>query len=162
QLKLDVPITYSKGLDQPQLAAAKLRTDLEARIAGTRAGRKHPDTAGETLLADPKKHYELLLEQFRAVAGKDAALPESVQAVQNAKRKESPPYDQAISDLDAALISHIEVSDADLVALGKERARAIQDALLSDGQIEPARVFIVDTPPKPDSGGKVKVEMAVK
>jgi len=162
QLKLDVPITYSKGLDQPQLAAAKLRADLEARIAGTRAGRKHPDTAGETLLADPKKHYELLLEQFRAVAGKDAALPESVQAVQNAKRKESPPYDQAISDLDAALISHIEVSDADLVALGKERARAIQDALLSDGQIEPARVFIVDTPPKPDSGGKVKVEMAVK
>jgi hypothetical protein len=34
--------------------------------------------------------------------------------------------------------------------------------LLSDGQIEPARVFIVEAPQKPDSGSKVKVEMAVK
>jgi hypothetical protein len=48
------------------------------------------------------------------------------------------------------------------VNLGKDRAKAIQDALLSDGQIEPARVFIVDSAPKPESGDKVKVEMAVK
>jgi hypothetical protein len=82
--------------------------------------------------------------------------------VQAAKRKETPPYEPAIADLNVALINHIEVPDADLVALGKDRARAIQDALLSEGQIEPARVFIVDAPPKPDSGDKVKVEMAVK
>jgi hypothetical protein len=85
-----------------------------------------------------------------------------VQAVQAAKGKETPPYEPAINDLDAALISHIDVPDTDLVTLGKDRARAIQDALLADGQIEPARVFIVDAPQKPASGSKVKVEMSVK
>jgi hypothetical protein len=162
QLKLDVPITYSKELDRPQLAAAKLHEELEARVAGSRAGKKHPQTAGEEALADPEKHYKLLLDQYRESLGKDAPLPESVQAVQSAKRKEAPPYEQAINDLGAALISHVQVSDEDLVALGKDRAKAIQDALLSGGEVEPSRVFIVDAPPKPEGGSKVQVEMAVK
>ncbi len=162
QLKLDVPIVYSKELDRPQLAAARLRDELVARVAGTRAGKKHPETASEEALGDPEKHYKLLLEQYRESLGKEAPLPESVQAVQAAKGKETPPYEPAINDLDAALISHIDVPDTDLVTLGKDRARAIQDALLADGQIEPARVFIVDAPQKPASGSKVKVEMSVK
>jgi hypothetical protein len=162
QLKLDVPIVYSKELDRPPLAAARLHDELVARVGGTRAGKKHPETASEEALGDPEKHYQLLLEQYRASLGKDAQLPESVQAVQAAKRKEAPPYEQAINDLNAALIKSIDIPDTDLVTLGKDRARAIQDALLADGQIEAARVFIVDAPQKADSGGKVKVEMSVK
>jgi hypothetical protein len=162
QLKLDVPISYSKELDRPQLAASKLHEELAARVAGTRAGKKHPQGAGEEVFADPEKHYKLLLDQYKESLGKDAPLPESVQAVQSAKRKEAPPYEQAINDLDAALVSHIEVSDDDLVALGKDRAKVIQDALLAGGEVDPSRVFIVDAPPKPESGDKVKVEMAVK
>jgi hypothetical protein len=34
--------------------------------------------------------------------------------------------------------------------------------LLADGGIGPGRVFIVNAPPKPESGDKVKVEMAVR
>jgi hypothetical protein len=162
QLKLDVPITYSKELDRPQLAAARLHGELEARVAGTRAGKKHPQSAGEEALADPEKHYKLLLDQYKESLGKDAPLPASAQAVQSAKHKETPPYEQAINDLDAALIGHVQVSDDDLVALGKDRAKAIQDALLSGGEVEPSRVFIVDAPPKPETGSKVQVEMAVK
>ncbi len=162
QLKLDVPITYSKELDGAQLAAAKLHEELAARVAGTRAGKKHPQGAGAEVFADPEKHYKLLLDQYKESLGKDASLPESVQAVQAAKRKEAPPYEQAINDLDAALVSHIQVSDDDLVTLGKDRAKAIQDALLSGGEVDPSRVFIIDAPPKPESGSKVKVEMSVK
>jgi hypothetical protein len=33
---------------------------------------------------------------------------------------------------------------------------------VSDGQVEPARVFIVNAPPKPQSGDRVKVELQVK
>jgi len=33
---------------------------------------------------------------------------------------------------------------------------------VSDGQIDTSRVFIVNAPPKPQSGDKVKVELAVK
>jgi hypothetical protein len=34
--------------------------------------------------------------------------------------------------------------------------------LVSDGQIESSRVFIVNAAPKPQSGDKVKVELQVK
>ncbi|HTT43558.1 MAG TPA: DUF748 domain-containing protein [Steroidobacteraceae bacterium] len=162
QLKLDVPIVYSRDTDAPQLANAKLDEALAARIADTRQGRRHPQTALEETLADPEKHYKLLLEQYRAVLGKDSPLPDSAQAVEQAKRKEAPPYDQAIDELSAALRAKNEVSDADLEALGKARAQAIQGALVADGQVEAARVFIVAAAAKPAAGERVKVELALK
>ncbi|HEY7964826.1 MAG TPA: DUF748 domain-containing protein [Steroidobacteraceae bacterium] len=161
QLKLDVPIVYSKTVDRPQLAAARLQQELLTRVASSHAGRKHPDTAGETALADPARHYKLLYEQFQADLGKDAQLPPSVVAVEQAKRKDAP-YEAAINDLDAALINHVDVPDADLEALGKQRAQAIQDALLAGGQVEASRIFIVNAAPKAEGGDKVKVELAVK
>jgi hypothetical protein len=162
QLKLDVPIVFADTIDRPALAAAGLRSELQARELATRAGRKHPDTAFDLALADPDKHFKLLLDQYQAELGKDKPLPPSVVAVQQAKRNETPPYDPAISELNAALIDHVQISDEALAALGKERAQAIEGALVSGGQIEPARVFIVNAPPKPQSGDRVKVELAVK
>jgi hypothetical protein len=162
QLKLDVPMVFADTIDRPALAAAGLRSQLQARELATREGRKHPDTALDLALADPEKHFRLLLDQYQAELGKDKPLPPSVVAVQQAKRNDTPPYDPAISDLDAALIDHVQVSDEALAALGKERAQAIEGALVSGGQIEPSRVFIVNAPPKPQSGDRVKVELAVK
>src|SRR4029077_8682907 len=124
QLKLDVPIVFSRSLDRLQMAAARLREELLATVQNTRAGKKHPDTAGEMALADPERHFHLLVDQYQADLGKDAQLPPSALAVQTAKGKEAPPYDPAITDLNAALIDHIEVPDADLEALGKRRAKA--------------------------------------
>jgi uncharacterized protein involved in outer membrane biogenesis len=161
-LKLDVPIVYSAELDRPQIAAQKLQSQLATQAQNSRAGRKHPDTAVETALADPQQHFKLLLVQFKQDMGKDAALPPTAVAAQDAKRGDSSPYDPAISDLNAALIGRIQVPDADLEELGKDRAKAIQDALVTDGKIDPARVFIVNAPPKPQAGDKVKVELAVK
>jgi hypothetical protein len=160
-LKLDVPIVYSATLDRPQMAAQKLHDQLAARVQASREGRKHPDTAVETALAEPREHFKLLVAQYQQDLG-GAPLPPSARAAQDAKKKDEAPYDQAINDLNAALIDHVQVQDGDLEQLGKERAKAIQDALLSDGQIDPARVFIVSVAPKPDTGDKVKVELAVK
>ncbi len=161
QLKLDVPIVASAGLDRPQLAQTRLRAELTARVAGSRQGRKHPQEAAELALADPGKHLPLLIEQFQADVGKDAPLPASAQAVEAGKKKEPADVDAAIADLETALINHMQIPDSDLEALGRSRAQAIQNALLADGQIDPARVFIVNAPPKPDSGDTVKVELAV-
>jgi hypothetical protein len=162
QLKLDVPIIYSPGIDRPQLAATRVRTELLARVLKTRAGKKHPDTAGELALADPEKHFGLLVEQYQTDLGRDATLPPSALAVQQTKRGETPPYEEAIADLNAALIDHVLVPDSDLAALGKQRAQAIQAALLSGGQIDAARVFIVNSPPLTGQGARVRVELAVK
>jgi len=157
-----VPIVFADTIDRPALAAAGLRSELQARELATGEGRKHPDTALELALADPEKHFNLLLDQYQSVLGKDKPLPPSVVAVQQTKRKETPPYDPAIADLNAALIDHVQVSNDALAALGKERAHAIEGALVSDGQVETSRVFIVNAPPKPQSGDKVKVELQVK
>ena len=100
QLKLDVPIVFSPGLDRPQMAAARLRQDLLARALDTRQGKKHPD-AGELALADPEKHFELLVDQYQADLGKEAQLPPSAAALQAAKAKETPAYEAAIADLNA-------------------------------------------------------------
>ena len=162
QLKLDVPIVFSATLDAPQLGAARLKGELAARALESREGRRHPDTAAEVALAEPEKHFRLLVEQFHADLGKDTPLPPAAVAVEQSKRKETPPYDAAIAELNAALIDHLKVSDADLQALGKQRAQAIQDALLSDSQLEPARLFIVNAPQQAQGGDKIKVEMAVK
>jgi uncharacterized protein involved in outer membrane biogenesis len=153
QLKLDVPIVSSAGLDRPQLAQARLRAELTARVAASRQGRKHPQEAAELALADPGKHLQLLIEQFQADLGKDAPLPASAQ-------KPTDP-DAAIADLETALINHMQVPDAELEALGRSRAQAIQNALLADKEIDPARVFVVSAQPRPDSGDTVKVELAV-
>jgi hypothetical protein len=162
QLKLDVPIVYSTSIDRPRMAAKLLHQELVARVQNTREGKQHPDTAAEVALADPKQHFKLLVEQYKEDLGKDTALPPTALAVQEAKRSETPAYDPAIADLKAALIGHIQVPDTDLQALGKQRAQAIQGVLLADTEVDPGRVFIVVAPPKPDSGDKVKVELAVK
>jgi hypothetical protein len=160
-LKLDVPMVYSATIDRPQMAAQKLHAELAARVQASREGRRHPDTAVETTLADPQQHFKLLVEQYKQDLG-GAPLPPTAIAVQEAKKKEQPPYDQAINDLNAALIDHVQVQDGDLQELGKDRAKAIQDALLGDGQIDPGRVFIVNAAQKPETGDRVKVELAVK
>jgi Domain of Unknown Function (DUF748) len=162
QLKLDVPMVFSESIDRPALAAARLRNTLLARVADTREGRRHPDTAGEMALADPGKHFKLLLTEYQAQLGKDKPLPPSAEAVQQAKRNDTPPDDAAIADLNTALLEHIQVPDSDLEALAKARAQAIQEALVSSGQIDPARIFIANAPSKPQSGDTVKVELALK
>jgi hypothetical protein len=145
QLKLDVPIVASAGLDRTQLARAQVEASLAARGAPS----------------DPAKRFQLLVEQFRAGLGKDATLPASALAVQAARKKEPDALAAANADLESALIQHAQVPDADLDKLGRARAGAIQNALLADGQVDPGRVFIVDAQPKPDSGDTVKVELAV-
>jgi len=162
QLKLDVPLVASPNLDRPQLARAQLTRELSVRAETSRQGRKHPEQAAELALADPATHFELLVEQFRADLGKDAALPPSAVAAQGAKKGEAVPYDAAIHDLESALLAHMQIPDSDLELLARARASAIQNALLAGGQVDPSRVFIVNAQPKPDTGDTVKVELGVR
>ena len=161
QLKLDVPIGASAGLDRPQLARAQIARELAVRAETSRQGRKHPEQAAELALSDPPTHFALLVDQYRADLGKDTALPASALAVQAAKKPEGASLDTAIGDLETALVNHVQIPDSDLEQLGRARASAIQNALLGDGGIDPARVFITNPAPKPDSGDTVKVELAV-
>jgi hypothetical protein len=165
QLKLDVPITYSSEVDRPVLAEEKLRANLLAVRARELAGnRRGENTVDPSVLADPAEHYRLLLAQYRQELGKDAALPESARAVEAAKKQkaESGALAAAIIDLDAALSARITIPDTDLEDLGRLRARAIQDALLRTGEIDPSRVFLITQPPQRPADNKVRLEMSIR
>jgi hypothetical protein len=121
------------------------------------------DVSDDPALKDPLQHYRLLLAEYEADVGKDAQLPPTAQAIQNAKnKKDAPPVETAIPELEDAIAPHIDVPDIVLQDLGKKRTRAIQDALLADGGIDASRVFIINGPPKTDDNGNVRVEMSLK
>jgi hypothetical protein len=120
-----------------------------------------PDPA----LTDPAQRYHLLLALYRTNLGKDTPLPDSAQAVEAAKKKDPTPPDfgTANSELEAALLQKIQVTDTDLEVLGKRRARAIQDVLLLGTDIDPSRVFVIGSAPKgAEQKDKVRVELALK
>ena len=191
QLQLDVPIVYSQDLDGPQLAKRVLNQRLILRAHGGKmppqqaAASTQPTLATATpaasqqapaqptpasppvptdpALVDPLQHYRLLLAEYQAELGKDTELPASAAAIQNAKsKKDAPPVETAIPDLENALIGQIDVPELQLQELGKKRTRAIQDVLLASGGIDSSRVFIINAPAKTDDNGKVRVEMALK
>jgi len=188
QLQLDVPIAYSQDIDGPVLAKQKLNQKLVARAHGDKSNKKpvaqpapaaaaapqaastdasqaasQPPEPLDPALANPLEHYRLLLAEYQAELGKDADLPATAAAIQNAKnKKDAPPVETAIPELEDAIAGQIGVSDLELQALGKKRTRAIQDVLLAEGGIDASRVFIINAPAKTDDSGKVRVEMALK
>jgi len=116
-------------------------------------------------LTDPAQRFRLLVQQYRNDLGKDAPLPDSVKAAQEAERKKTPgtDYGPPNSDLESALLAKITVADGDLESLGKRRAQSIQDALLGGGQIDPSRVFVIGSQAQPAAAaGKVRVELSLK
>jgi hypothetical protein len=116
-------------------------------------------------LTDPAQRYKLLVALYRAELGKSTPLPESAKAIEGSgKKKDSPPdYGAANGELEAALLQKMPVPDNELEALGKHRARAIQEVLLVGTDLDPARVFVIGTAPKaPVEKDKVRVELALK
>ncbi len=160
-LKLDVPIVAAPAVDGPILIEKEQHDSLLARAQATKEGQRSPGAA-EAMLADPKQLFKLLQAQYTALLPPNTPLPASTVAIQQAKRGHVPPLEPAIADLKAAILAHAQPDQAELDALGKARAKAIEDALLAGGQIDPGRVFVVNTPAKPQSGAKVAVEMALK
>jgi outer membrane protein OmpA-like peptidoglycan-associated protein len=53
-------------------------------------------------------------------------------------------------------------TDAQLAALGQARANVVKEALLSEGAIDPARVFVATDKAVTAKDGKSRMELAVK
>jgi hypothetical protein len=135
----------------------------QAASADASQAANQPPEPLDPALGNPLEHYRLLLAEYQAELGKDADLPATAAAIQNAKnKKDAPPVETAIPELEDAIAGQIGVSDLELQALGKRRTRAIQDVLLAEGGIDASRVFIINAPAKTDDSGKVRVEMALK
>jgi hypothetical protein len=164
QLQLQVPAVFAPDVDRPALARRQLRDELLALARSgvaargghaSRARRQAPAAAvGHEVLQLPAEHYRLLQAAYRNTFGPKAALPAPAQKV--------PPFEPAILAMQSALLERMQVSDADLQALGGRRAQAIRSAIVSAGGVDGQRVGITAAAAQRPEAGKVTVKLGLK
>lgn len=156
-LRLTVPAVFSRASDAPALRKAGLERDLVAARQAELAARKQPTEGLDyaAISADPDTHLRLLTARFREVDGPDVPLPAP---------PEGAPADPAlrIGMLEAALRERVEVTDTEYFALARARAERVQERLLADTGIDPARVFLTAPAEGKAADGGVVMELALQ
>ncbi|MGE0031218.1 MAG: DUF748 domain-containing protein [Steroidobacteraceae bacterium] len=142
-LNIDVPSTVDPRADRESLAALR----WNALLAGT-------DTA------DREAYRDRLLALYRERLGSKPDIPKPPRPAEGAP--ESDPVEHAIEFLVPKLREGVVVTDAELAALADARAQAVQEALLADGGIDPARVFLIRGEPATADGGTVTMVLSLK
>jgi hypothetical protein len=158
QLKIDVPIAWVSDLDGPALVEAQFLSQVrEAQTAkgGKKAAAEAPPALDQM---EPSARLDLLARLYEKNLGSEPKYPESVTSI-----KAKPDAVAAKTDfLSKELHAHIAVGDAELKNLGQQRAVVVQQALLTDTQIDPARVFLVANDKAKSQDGKVRLELTLK
>jgi hypothetical protein len=157
QLKIEVPIAVVGELDRPRLVDTKLQAQIQEAQASRSRG-KSPAATPPFDQLDPAARLKILEELYAKDVGGEAKYPESIAAL-----KTKPEITAArIEFLSGELRQHIAVSDADLTALGQQRAANFQQALLTGTQIDPERVFLVANDKAKNQGGMVRLEFSLR
>jgi hypothetical protein len=155
QLALEVPAIYAPDADFAMLASRA----VEARLRALSAARKQASDA----LLDPARRFELLVALHQADKS-GVELPAGARELQQvrARDRDAAAVASANEALEAALRPDVGSLDAELQALAQQRSRVIQDALLSSGEVEPGRVFMLATAALPAAHGKVRAALSLK
>lgn len=164
-LRLDIPAGTLAGLDPDALAAQRLLQAL--------AGLSKEDQAPASLEAlPPEQQVELLTRLYRKEFGARPELPDTAEGAasgeqapaEEASRKEKRAQrEQADAAwLRTALLGRYQPPAAELEALGRARANAIQDALLAGGELEPTRVFVSAGKAPVAHEGAVRLELGLE
>ncbi|HWY94981.1 MAG TPA: DUF748 domain-containing protein [Steroidobacteraceae bacterium] len=158
QIKIEVPIAWVGDLDRPALVDARFLTQVREAQSAKAGRKKSPADAPDFEQLDTSAKVELLTQLYAKNVGGEPKYP---QEVTNIKTK--PELASAKADfLKQALREHISVTDDDLTALGQQRAMAVQQALLTDSQVDPARVFLVVSEKAKNQDGMVRLELSLR
>jgi len=149
-LQLEVPTAYAPDADSQAINAARLDERLRA--------------LGITAQTDAGQRFDALRKAFEKDFGAKTPLPPAAAEVLEQRKKKAPDlgYEAANAELSKALAEKTPVSDAELGELARARTEAIRGALLSSGQIDAGRVFVLGSKPVAAVNGKVRVELALK
>jgi len=142
-LQIDVPSAVHPAADREALAAAR----WNALLAGT-----------ET--ADRAGYRDRLLALHRERLGTRADVPKASAPAAGAPAPD--PVEHAIAFLEPLLRATVVVGDEELAALGEQRAAGVRDALLADGAVDPARVFLIRGQPAESADGAVRMVLSLK
>jgi hypothetical protein len=156
QIKIEVPIAAVKELDAPVLVDAQLQAHIQA-IQSSGSVRKKSAAVPFAQL-EPAAQVEVLEKLYAKDVGGDLKYPDTVTAI-----KTKPELAAAKADyLNHALRDHITVGEAELTALGQQRAMNLQQVLLTGTQIDAERVFLVANDKAKNDSGKVRLEMSLR
>lgn len=164
-LQLEVPLGGTPDLDGPALLERRYREARSAAMA-TQLRRKADD---ETPLPDfdtlePKQKIDILTTLVQKQTGAAPAIPDPPAPPEGTPRAEAKALRElaALDHLDKTARAAIVIGDGDYEALGQQRADAVQRALIGDGALEPARVFLVKNGKVAAKDGKVRLELGLK
>jgi len=136
--------------------AAKFQSQIREIQAASR--KKSPGAGIGFEQLDANARLELLTQLYAKNFGAEPKFPESIAAI-----KTKPEIAAAkIEFLSRELHQHITISDADLTALGQQRAMNLQQALLTGTQIDPERVFLVANDKAKSQDGRVRLELSLR
>jgi hypothetical protein len=155
QLKIEVPIGMVPDVDRPGLVAARFKGEVDAALAAKAAGAKG---GGGFDQLDAGAQLDVLTQVYAKDLGGSPKYPEEVTSI-----KAKPDLTAAKIDfLSKAIRDHIQVADADLQALGQQRALAVQSALLTHEQAATGRVFLVTNDKAVAKDGSVRLELSLQ
>jgi len=160
QLKIEVPIAVVPDIDRPALVAALFTAQLSATQSAQGSRKKNAPSAVATPFEqlDPNAQLELLARLYTQDLGGEPKYPEAVTSL-----KQKPEAISAkIEFLSSAIREHLVVGDAELKALGEQRAMALEEALLTDTQIARERVFLVANNKAAGKDGAVRLELSLQ
>jgi hypothetical protein len=144
QLKLSVPLTIVTTQDSEAIARAALNEKLPP------AEPPQDDAAKRQRIAAVEKVY-------KEVTKSAPTYPPETQ------KEKVIDFDARLKFLEQSLLERMKPDDAALTALAQQRARAVQDALLANTELNPERVFITAerSEGKKESNG-VRMEMKLE
>ncbi|MDP9083204.1 MAG: DUF748 domain-containing protein [Pseudomonadota bacterium] len=158
QLKIEVPIAWVSELDRPALVETRFLAQVKEAQTEKSSRKKASGDPPSFDELDPATKVDLLTPLYAKSLGGEPRYPQSV-----ASLKAKPEIAAAKAEfLVRALREHITVAAADLTTLGQQRAAAVQQALLTDTQLDAARVFLVANDKAKNQDGKVRLELSLK
>ena len=170
QLKIAVPLATVTELDRPALIESKLHSLLLEQQRPQKSRKK--DAAVELPAFDSlpaPTQLELLAAVYKKQTGgptkfpAPAEVPPASDAPAPSKAElKSQQLSANIAFLRAALLKSLSVDDAEVQALAQARASAIQQVLLTDTQIDPARVFLVANEKVKAQANAVRLELTLE
>ncbi len=156
QLKMEIPIAVIDALDRPALIDQKIQAQIRVQVASSR--KKPADGTVDFAQWDPTEQLDMLSKLYAASAGAAPKFPESIAAI-----KSRPDMTAAKIDfLNGELHRRMAVSETELTALGQQRAKALQQALLTGTQIDPDRVFLVANDKAKIEDGRIRLELSLR
>jgi hypothetical protein len=155
QLKIEIPIAVVNELDRPRLVEERFQAQVQTQAASRK---KPPAGPVDLQQLDPAAQLDLLTQVYAKNLGAEPKFPDPVTAI-----KTKPEATAAkIEFLKSELHQRIIVSDSELTALGQQRAMNLQQALLTDAQIAPDRVFLVANDKAKGQDGRVRLELSLR